>query len=121
MEFLVVKVKQAMNVGVCSVYLDDAKRERYLLMASDGLNRASVGRSYLEYGQGLIGWVADRSEILNTDNAPAHPNYQYLHETARSVITPFWVSPFCTSVACWGFWWSSKSSPGPLMMPRSLC
>ena len=33
MEFLVVKVKQAMNVGVCSVYLDDAKRERYLLMA----------------------------------------------------------------------------------------
>ena len=58
MEFLVVKVKQAMNVGVCSVYLDDAKRERYLLMASDGLNRASVGRSYLEYGQGLIGWVA---------------------------------------------------------------
>ena len=83
MEFLVVKVKQAMNVGVCSVYLDDAKRERYLLMASDGLNRASVGRSYLEYGQGLIGWVADRSEILNTDNAPAHPNYQYLHETGE--------------------------------------
>ncbi|MGB0965045.1 MAG: phosphoenolpyruvate--protein phosphotransferase [Litorivicinus sp.] len=83
MELLVVKVKASMKVGVCSVYLDDPKRERYLLMASDGLNRASVGRSYLEYGSGLIGWVADRAETLNTDNAPGHPNYLYLHETGE--------------------------------------
>ena len=83
MEFLVVKVKASMNVGVCSIYLNDEARHRFLLMASDGLNRASVGRSFLNYGQGLIGWVAERAEMLNTDNAPGHPNYQYLHETGE--------------------------------------
>ena len=83
MEFLVVKVKASMKVGVCSIYLNDESRQRFLLMASDGLNRASVGRSFLNYGQGLIGWVAERAETLNTDNAPGHAHYQYLHETGE--------------------------------------
>ena len=64
MEFLVVKVKASMKVGVCSIYLNDESRQRFLLMASDGLNRASVGRSFLNYGQGLIGWVADRKSVV---------------------------------------------------------
>ncbi|MGB0957346.1 MAG: GAF domain-containing protein, partial [Litorivicinus sp.] len=83
MELLVVKVKNAMNVGVCSVYLNDPQAERFLLMASDGLNRQSVGKSYLEYGQGLVGLVAERAEPVNTDHAPDHPNYQFLNETGE--------------------------------------
>lgn len=83
MELLVVKVKNAMNVGVCSVYLNDPQFQRFLLMASDGLNRQSVGKSYLEYGQGLVGLVAERAEPVNTDDAPGHPSYQYLNETGE--------------------------------------
>ena len=83
MQLLVVRLKNAMNVGVCTVYLNDPQGQRFMLMASDGLNRQSVGKSYLKYGQGLVGLVAERAEPVNTDDAPGHPNYQYLNETGE--------------------------------------
>ena len=49
-------VAEAMHVDVCSIYLLDERNQRYLLMASKGLNPDSVGHVSLP-GEGLVGLV----------------------------------------------------------------
>jgi phosphotransferase system enzyme I (PtsP) len=82
--FVVQGVKQAMAVDVCSVYLKNTSTDRFVLMASDGLNPASVGRVELAADEGLIGLVAARQEQVNLENAADHPAYHYLPETGEA-------------------------------------
>jgi phosphotransferase system enzyme I (PtsP) len=49
-------VAEAMHVDVCSIYLLDERNQRYVLMASKGLNPDSVGNVSLHVGEGLVGW-----------------------------------------------------------------
>ncbi|MEX1173640.1 MAG: ATP-binding protein [Chloroflexota bacterium] len=48
----------AMDVQVCSFYLPDRERIRLTLAATNGLDRAQVGRVSLAFGQGITGRVA---------------------------------------------------------------
>lgn len=48
----------AMGVEVCSFYLADGERTRLTLAATNGLDRAQVGRVSLAWGQGITGRVA---------------------------------------------------------------
>ncbi|MEX2183521.1 MAG: ATP-binding protein [Chloroflexota bacterium] len=48
----------AMDVQVCSFYLPDRERMRLTLAATNGLDRAQVGRVSLAFGQGITGRVA---------------------------------------------------------------
>jgi signal transduction histidine kinase len=48
----------AMGVEVCSFYLPDRERIRLTLAATNGLDRAQVGRVSLAFGQGITGRVA---------------------------------------------------------------
>ncbi|MEW6353529.1 MAG: phosphoenolpyruvate--protein phosphotransferase [Pseudomonadota bacterium] len=80
---IVQRVKQAMSADVCSVYLTDQAHDQYVLMASDGLNPEAVGAVRLNFGEGLIGVVAERAEPLNLDNAPDHPRYRFVAETGE--------------------------------------
>ncbi len=43
LEIMVTQVSEAMQVDVCSIYLLDERNQRYLLMATNGLNPESVG------------------------------------------------------------------------------
>ena len=70
---IVSRVKAAMSVDVCSVYLLDGVRDEYVLRATDGLNPAAIGSVRLARGEGLISVVGASEEPLNLDNAPAHP------------------------------------------------
>jgi phosphotransferase system, enzyme I, PtsP len=83
LSIIVKRVKQAMAVDVCSVYLSDEKRQRHVLMATDGLNPGAVGQVYLRYSEGLISAVAERAEPINLDDAPGHPRYRYVAETGE--------------------------------------
>ncbi len=74
---IVRRVKQAMNVDLCSVYLADYRHRQHVLMATEGLNPESVGRVRLNFGEGLVGLVAERSEPVNLDDAPQHSRYRY--------------------------------------------
>ena len=65
LEIMVEQVSEAMNVDVCSIYLLDERNQRYLLMATKGLNPEAVGNVSLQLGEGLVGLVGQREEIVN--------------------------------------------------------
>lgn len=80
---IVTRVKQAVQVDVCSVYLLDPASDAYVLMATDGLNPSAVGVVRLNRGEGLISVVGETEEPLNLDDAPADPRYRYIAETGE--------------------------------------
>jgi len=80
---IVQRVKHAMAVDVCSVYLTDPDSEQHVLMATDGLNPEAVGKVRLPLTAGLIGLVRERAEPVNLEDAPSHPRYLYVSETGE--------------------------------------
>ena len=86
---IVSRVKQAMLVDVCSVYLVDAEHRQYVLMATEGYRPEAVGRVRLAFGQGLVGEVARREEPLNLENAADHPAYVLSSETGEEGFHAF--------------------------------
>lgn len=80
---LVTRVRAALEVDVCSMYLVMPGRERLVLMATEGLNQASVGQVQLNFDEGLVGLVAQRAEPVNLDEAPDHPRYKFFPETGE--------------------------------------
>lgn len=89
LEVVVTRIRNAMHTEVSSVYLYDAETKRYVLMATKGLNQNAVGKVSLKSTDGLVGLVGRREELLNTENAPAHPNYFYLSETGEEKYYSF--------------------------------
>lgn len=89
LKLLVVRVREAMDTEVCSVYIFDEENNRYVLMATEGLNPEAVGNVSLAASQGLVGLVGSREEPLNIDNAPAHPKFHYLSATGEAPFLSF--------------------------------
>ncbi|HHH44815.1 MAG TPA: phosphoenolpyruvate--protein phosphotransferase [Gammaproteobacteria bacterium] len=89
LSIIVTRVKQAMVVDVCSVYLVDNERRQYVLMATDGYNRDALGAVRLDFGRGLVGEVARRAESLNLDNAADHPAYVFTSEIGEEPFHGF--------------------------------
>jgi len=83
LEVIVLRVKKAMDVNVCSVYMIDKAQNENVLMATNGLNDEAVGMVRLKGNQGLIGLVGEREEPVNLDDAPMHPRYQYFPESGE--------------------------------------
>lgn len=86
---IVQRVKHAMAVDVCSVYLTDPDGEQHVLMATDGLNPEAVGKVRLPLTAGLIGLVRERAEPVNLEDAPSHPRYLYVAETGEEKFHGF--------------------------------
>lgn len=89
LSIIVRRVRRAMKTDVCSVYLLDQDKQRYILMDSMGLNKASIKQVSLDAGQGLVGYVGEREEPVNLDDATQHPNYVYLAETGEERFHSF--------------------------------
>lgn len=89
LEVMVEQVAEAMGSEVCSVYLLDERNQRYVLMASKGLNIESVGVVSLATGEGLVGLVGQREEIVNLEDAASHPRFRYLPETGEDLYKSF--------------------------------
>ncbi|HLD16674.1 MAG TPA: phosphoenolpyruvate-utilizing N-terminal domain-containing protein, partial [Coxiellaceae bacterium] len=75
LDSVVCDVKKAMKVDGCSLFLADSDRGEYLLIAADGLPAGLTGRMRIKYGQGLIGSVGEREELINLEDAKLHPNF----------------------------------------------
>jgi phosphotransferase system enzyme I (PtsP) len=86
---IVIRIKQTMQTGVCSVYLLDESTDRWLLMATDGLNPESVRSASLAKTEGLVGTVGSRGELVNLDDAPNHPAFRFLQETGEEIFQSF--------------------------------
>lgn len=89
LKVVVMRIREAMNTEVCSVYLYDADASRYVLMATEGLNQEAVGKVSLHSSQGLVGLVGSREEPINIDNAPSHPRFAFLPETGEDPFQSF--------------------------------
>ncbi len=80
-------IGSALNSEVCSVYL---RREGVLeLFATRGLNQSAVHVTKLALGEGLTGTIAANVEMLNLDEAAAHPDFQYRPETGEEKFHSF--------------------------------
>jgi len=90
---IVQRVKEAMGSQVCSVYLLDPETNRFVLMATEGLNKRSIGKVSMAPNEGLVGLVGTREEPLNLENAAAHPRYRYFAETGEERYASFLGAP----------------------------
>ena len=90
---IVLRVKEAMGSQVCSVYLLDPESNRFVLMATEGLNKRSIGKVSMAPNEGLVGLVGTREEPLNLENAADHPRYRYFAETGEERYASFLGAP----------------------------
>jgi len=78
LNLIVIEVKQAIAVDVCSIYLNLPDSAELTLMATDGLDQAAVGQAKLMMKEGLVGLVAERSEPVNLSDASSHPHFKLI-------------------------------------------
>ena len=90
---IVQRVREAMGSQVCSVYLLDPETNRFVLMATEGLNKKAIGKVSMAPNEGLVGLVGTREEPLNLENASEHPRYRYFAETGEERYASFLGSP----------------------------
>jgi phosphotransferase system, enzyme I, PtsP len=89
MSLIVHRVTDAMRCNVCSLYLADADRGQFVLVATVGLNAEAVGKVRINRRQGLVGLVAEREEPINLDSATEHPRFLYFPETGEERYQAF--------------------------------
>jgi phosphotransferase system enzyme I (PtsP) len=80
-------IGQGLDSEVCSIYL---LREGMLeLFATRGLAQEAVHVTRMDIGEGLVGSIAQTSEMLNLAEATAHPDFSYRPETGEDKYHSF--------------------------------
>ena len=77
LDIMVDQVQKEMHTQVCSVYLLDEARQKYVFMATRGLNADAVGMVTLDVDEGLVGLVGERAEPINLEDAQSHPRNRF--------------------------------------------
>ena len=67
-----------MGVEVCSFYLADHERTRLTLAATNGLDRAQVGKVSLAWGQGITGRVAATHEPIAVEDVTEDDRFAWV-------------------------------------------
>ncbi|MEY8200275.1 MAG: phosphoenolpyruvate--protein phosphotransferase [Colwellia sp.] len=93
LERMVYNVKKAMKTDCCSIYLADYHQQHFLLMASDGLAKTSVGETSIGFSEGLVGLVGQREEPLNIADAQQHQDYMHAPEVEEEEFNAFLGTP----------------------------
>jgi phosphotransferase system, enzyme I, PtsP len=87
LNLVVQSIGEGLNSEVCSIYLlRDGLLELY---ATRGLNQNAVHVTKLGIGEGLVGVIADKIEMLNLDQAASHPDFAYRPETGEEIFHSF--------------------------------
>ena len=89
LDLIVARVRNAMGTEVCTVYILDQQAQRWVFMATEGLNKQMQGNVSLGLNEGLVGLVASREEPINLDNAETHPSFHYLPGIGEEVFSSF--------------------------------
>jgi phosphotransferase system enzyme I (PtsP) len=89
LNIIVRRVKATLQVDVCSIYLTDHESGELELMASEGLAADAVHQVRLSMDEGLVGYVAQRAELLNLEEATRHRRYRYFPETGEEQYHSF--------------------------------
>ena len=89
LRIIVRDVRDALGTEVCSIYLLSPEGDRYLFVATEGLNQDAVGKLSLTLDQGLTTLVAERAEPINLENASQHPRFHYIPEIGEEPFNAF--------------------------------
>ncbi|WP_440876477.1 phosphoenolpyruvate--protein phosphotransferase [Thalassotalea sp. PLHSN55] len=90
---LVNQIKHALSTDCCSVYLADYAKEHFVLMASDGLAKNSLGQTTIGFSEGIVGLVGQREEPINIANAHDHPHFYHAPEVEEEDLQAFLGTP----------------------------
>lgn len=93
MNELVRQTRSAMNVDCCSIYLRQHHQQHYVLAATDGLAASAVGRAKIPLGEGIVGLIGDKEELINLADARSHPQFKYLPEAREDAFISFLGAP----------------------------
>lgn len=83
------RIRDTMSTEVCSIYLLDTVTQRYVLRATEGLNKDAVGKVSLSPTEGVVGQVGTRAEPINLEDASTHPAFLYLKSTGEEHFHAF--------------------------------
>jgi phosphotransferase system enzyme I (PtsP) len=89
LDIIVRRVRESVGVDVASVYLKDADNGQFVLSATEGLRKSAIGNVRFNPGEGLVGMVAEREELVNIEDAPSHPRYLFASETGENPYHAF--------------------------------
>ncbi len=93
LERMVYSVKKAMKTDCCSIYLADYRQQHFVLMASDGLAKSSLGHSCIGFSEGLVGLVGQREEPINIADAQKHQDFVHAPEVEEDDFNAFLGTP----------------------------
>ena len=89
LNIIVKRVKNVIDVDVCSVFLFNENENEYVLMATDGLNPEAVGKVRMSDKVGLVSLVGKRAEAINIADAIKNPRYQHFPEVSEEAFHGF--------------------------------
>ena len=89
-------IARHVDSDVCSIYLR-LPSDELELYSTVGLNREAVHKTRLNWGEGLVGLVAESQRPLVTSEAPLHPNFAYRPETGEDPLHSFLGVPLIRS------------------------
>lgn len=93
LNIMVKRIANALATQACSIFLLDRQNSEYVLVATQGLNPAAVGKIRVPIDQGLIGLVGEREEPLNLDDASKHPRFLHVAEAREEAYRAFLGTP----------------------------
>ena len=81
-------IADSMGTEVCSIYLF-RDTETLELCATEGLNPEAVHQTRMRLGEGLVGRVARRGQVVNTADAPSAKGFRFMPETGEEIYSSF--------------------------------
>lgn len=89
LDIIVADVRTVMSTDVCTVYMTDARQDKLIFQATEGLNKSLTGTVGLAFGKGLVGQVALREEPINTSDAQKHKYFEYIDSIGEEPFYSF--------------------------------
>ena len=88
-DILVERIRSVTSADCCSLYLSDPFKKYLRLAATDGLSKNAVGKANMRIGEGLVGYVGQKQELLDLADAPSHPNFKYMPDLGEDEFFSF--------------------------------
>ncbi|MEP4298261.1 MAG: GAF domain-containing protein, partial [Paraglaciecola sp.] len=87
------RLREALKVDSCSIYLADYEQQHFLLFATEGLAKSAVGQVKIGFSEGLVGLTAQREEPINISDAHHHPRFKHYPEVKEDDYHAFLGAP----------------------------
>ncbi len=87
------RTTEVMHIDSCSIYLYNQTRDKLVLAATTGLNKAGIGQVYLARGAGLTGWAARHRQTVAVTDAFADKRFYHVVGSGESKFPSLMATP----------------------------